>query len=210
MASMDSLLSQGLDLKGSPQMRGKSDSKRSAKIGMLELGIGKLRRPDDGSVEEKDQSDSSTLRSDALESRPKVNRKGKGKPSKFKNSKGYDADDNTISTDEQESVMKLDNVDYTSKRKNSIIIEGEEFFVLQGKFEGDNFEDLRVKVDRNIMSVKMAVDPNAIIPFDLLSDTKVMRDVHDQHKFRLKQFGSIITFKVCWYMNCSHRSLTCV
>ena len=186
MASMDTLLTQGLDIKVSPQMRGSS---RSARIGSADLGIGNLRRPED---EGKDESDSSTLRSDALESRPKLNRKGKkGKPSKFKGSKGYETDE----TDDTLSPVKVSSVDYTSKRKSSIIIDGEEYLVLQGKFEGDGYEDLRVKVDRNIMYIKMAADPNAVIPFDLLSDTKVTTVDEDPCMFKLKQFGSIITFR---------------
>ena len=172
--------------------------KRTARIGQSELGIGNLQRAPtgEGSVEGKDDSDASTLRSDALESRPTVPRKSKSKPSKFKNSKGFDSEETSAEDLERPGLVAVAEVDYTSKRKSSVIIDGEEYHVLQGKFEGDGYEDLRIKVDRNIMYIKMAADPNAVIPFDLLSDTKVTRDETNPCKFRLKQFGSVITFQV--------------
>jgi len=85
-------------------------------------------------------------------------------------------------------------VDYSNKR-GSIIVNGQEYILLQGKFEGDEFEQLMVKVESNMLFVKTPVDENVIIPFDLGIDTQAKRDEHDDTVFYLNQQGQLITFQ---------------
>mmetsp|Transcript_16858 Transcript_16858/g.25360 ORF Transcript_16858/g.25360 Transcript_16858/m.25360 type:complete len:1542 (-) Transcript_16858:189-4814(-) len=188
------ILSEGLNLKP------KDMASRSARLGQSDLGIGHLRRPsNEGSREEKSDEQStsqSTLDSHAQEGRPLLQRKNKGKtPKKFKNV----LLDGESDEENESTALKLEPIDYTTERRapgrQSIIIDGQEFMVLQGKFEDDDFEELMVKIDKNIMYIKTAADPLALIPFDLLSDAKVRSSKSDDRKFTLTQMGSTITFQ---------------
>jgi hypothetical protein len=225
-ASTADILSEGLVLKPPNQLQ------RTARIGGQDLGLNefKLSRgggggrgggdSDDGSLTS--GLDESTLKSTAIETRPKLVRKGKGgkAPTKFKNMiseitmEGFDSDALTASDSKSMSTtddplndrpfMTIQPVDYTSTRRTStrrsVLLNGEEFSVLQGKFEGDNFEELMVRITHNTLCIKTEADPNVLIPFDLLNDAHITLDPHDNCQFTLTQAGSLITFKVSFIL----------
>jgi hypothetical protein len=223
-ASTADILSAGLVLKPPNQLQ------RTARIGGHDLGLNEFKLSRGGAsasgMESDDGStslvggDESTLKSTAIETRPKLVRKGKGggkPPTKFKNMiseitmEGFDSDALTASDSKSMSTttddpvndrpfMTIPPVDYTSTRRastrRSVLVNGEEFSLLQGKFEGDNFEELMVRITHNTLCIKTEADPNVLIPFDLLNDARITLDPHDPCQFTLTQAGSLITFKV--------------
>jgi hypothetical protein len=175
---------------------------RSARIGGKDLGL------DDG---EDDESHAGTLQSLGQESRPKLSRKSSpGQvPQKFKKMPSdlsvplFEEGDLVYDTDHDrpanEPLMVIPEIDYSSRRtssRRSITIDGKEFFVLQGKFEGDGFEELMVKVERGNLYIKTEADPNVLIPFDLQSDCKVYVHYDDDCMFSLNHAGTTVIFKV--------------
>ena len=110
-----------------------------------------------------------------------------------------DDEDDEEEDDEEETVESHSEqitprtVDYT--KRGSVIINGTEYILIQGKFEGDEYEQLMVKVESNMFFVKTPVDENVIIPFDLGIDTKAKRDESDSSMFYLNQKGQLITFQ---------------
>lgn len=216
-SSAPDILSEGLAIKQPNPLQ------RSARIGGHDLGLNEFKgsRPDQDSrsIDSQSVNDESTLKSTAIETRPKLVRKGKGgkPPTKFKNMiseitmKEFD-DSDTMTASDSKSLSTTDDplndrpfmtippVDYTSRRsstRRSVLMNGEEFSVLQGRFEGDNFEELMVRIVHNTLCIKTEADPNVLIPFDLLNDAKIILDPNDDCLFTLTQAGSVITFKVC-------------
>ena len=100
-------------------------------------------------------------------------------------------DDETTTSGQQQQDKNV--VDYSNR--DSVVINGQEYTFIQGKFEGDDYEQLMVKVENNIFFVKTPVDENVIIPFDLVIDTKARRDVDQDNVFYLNQQGQLITFE---------------
>lgn len=209
-SSTADILSEGLAIKQPNQLQ------RTARIGGHDLGLNefKLSREKED-LDSPSAEEDSTLKSTAIETRPKLVRKGKGgkPPTKFKNMmseitmEGLDddsltaSDSKSYSTDDplnDKPFMSIPPVDYTSRRsstRRSVLVNGEEFSLLQGKFEGDNFEELMVRIINNTLCIKTEADPNVLIPFDLLTDAKIHLDPTDNCVFTLTQAGSIITFK---------------
>lgn len=97
------------------------------------------------------------------------------------------------SGDQNNSQTEIENS--KAAKRGSVIVNGKEYYLIQGKFEGDDFEELMVKVETNIFFVKTPMDENVIIPFDLLIDTKAKRDENDDTIFYLNQLGQLITFQ---------------
>jgi hypothetical protein len=223
-SSAPDILSEGLAIKQPNPLQ------RTARIGGHDLGLNEFKgsRPEQDkdshdssqSVDSQSVNEESTLRSTAIETRPKLVRKGKGgkAPTKYKNMmseitmEGFDSDNMTAASDSKSHsttedhpvndrpFMTIPPVDYTSSRRSStrrsVLMDGEEFSVLQGKFEGDNFEELMVRIVHNTLCIKTEADPNVLIPFDLLNDAKIVLDPNDNCLFTLTQAGSVITFKV--------------
>jgi hypothetical protein len=227
-SSAPDILSEGLGLAIKPS----NPLQRVARIGGHDLGLNEFKGSRSGSggarasADDRDEQsvgDESTLKSTAIETRPKLVRKGKGKggkpPTKFKNMiseitmEGFDdntdsltatsvasdskstsisANSNSNSEDHPANdrpFMTLPPVDYTSTRRSStrrsVLVNGEEFSLLQGKFEGDNFEELMVRIIHNTLCIKTEADPNVLIPFDLLNDAKIVLDPKDDCVFTL-------------------------
>lgn len=218
-ASTADILSEGLAIKQPNQLQ------RTARIGGQDLGLNefKLSRDIPSDVDSDKAAEESTLKSTAIETRPKLVRKGKSSkpPAKFKQMiseitlDGFDdidtltaSDSKSLSTSHEDDpvndrpFMTITPVDYTSRRsstRRSVTVDGQEFSLLQGKFEGDNFEELMVRITHNTLCIKTEADPNVLIPFDLLNDAKITLDPNNNCIFTLVQAGSMITFKVIYY-----------
>lgn len=216
-SSTADILSEGLVIKQQP-----NHLQRTARIGGQDLGLGEFKLSRDGMDKSLSDADSekvaeeSTLKSTAIETRPKLVRKGKSAkaPTKFKQMiseitlDGFDDTDTLTASDtkstgisqednpiEDRPFMKIAPVDYTSRRtstRRSVTVDGQEFSLLQGKFEGDNFEELMVRIVHNTLCIKTEADPNVLIPFDLLNDAKITLDPNDECIFTLTQAGSMM------------------
>jgi len=134
-----------------------------------------------------------SILSDGLD--PKIVKMGESLASIEDDEDDEDEDEEEESTVESQGVQQQAprTVDYS--KRGSVIIDGAEYILVQGKFEGDDFEQLMVKVESNMFFVKTPVDENVIIPFDLGIDTKAKRDENAENIFYLNQKGQLITFE---------------